>query len=188
MRLLRLESPGGRCYRLTSLREKRESKTSLIQATLDRAAEEARDLSEVELANVEALNLEIKKLDERIEQMSDIEIRNQKAADLAAKVDANIEPKKEARAGGFIVTSEALTYSERPNNDFLTDALKAQFKTDGEASARIARHQQEMAIEKRAVGTSNFAGLVVPQYLVDLYAPLARAGRPFGCLLAFLSF
>ena len=165
---------------LTSLREKRESKTSLIQATLDRAAEEARDLSEVELANVEALNLEIKKLDERIEQMSDIEIRNQKAADLAAKVDANIEPKKEARAGGFIVTSEALTYSERSSNDFLTDALKAQFKTDGEASARIARHQQEMAIEKRAVGTSNFAGLVVPQYLVDLYAPLARAGRPFA--------
>ena len=103
---------------LTSLREKRESKTSLIQATLDRAAEEARDLSEVELANVEALNLEIKKLDERIEQMSDIEIRNQKAADLAAKVDANIEPKKEARAGGFIVTSEALTYSERSSNDF----------------------------------------------------------------------
>jgi HK97 family phage major capsid protein len=165
---------------LTSLREKRESKTSLIQATLDRAAEEARDLSEVELANVEALNLEIKKLDERIEQMSDIEIRNQKAADLAAKVDANIEPKKEARAGGFIVTSEQLTYSERSSNDFLTDALKAQFKTDGEASARIARHQQEMAIEKRAVGTSNFAGLVVPQYLVDLYAPLARAGRPFA--------
>lgn len=165
---------------LASLREKRESKTSLIQATLDRAAEEARDLSEVELANVEALNLEIKKLDERIEQMSDIEIRNQKAADLAAKVDANIEPKKEARAGGFIVTSEELTYSERSGNDFLTDALKAQFKTDGDASARIARHQQEMAIEKRAVGTSNFAGLVVPQYLVDLYAPLARAGRPFA--------
>lgn len=165
---------------LSSLREKRESKTSLIQATLDRAAEEARDLSEVELANVEALNLEIKKLDERIEQMSDIEIRNQKAAELAAKVDANVEPKKEARAGGFIVTSEQLTYSERSGNDFLTDALKAQFKTDGDASARIARHQQEMAIEKRAVGTSNFAGLVVPQYLVDLYAPLARAGRPFA--------
>jgi HK97 family phage major capsid protein len=165
---------------LSSLREKRESKTSLIQATLDRAAEEARDLSEIELANVEALNLEIKKLDERIEQMSDIEIRNQKAAELAAKVDANVEPKKEARAGGFIVTSEQLTYSERSGNDFLTDALKAQFKTDGDASARIARHQQEMAIEKRAVGTSNFAGLVVPQYLVDLYAPLARAGRPFA--------
>ena len=165
---------------LSSLREKRESKTSLIQATLDRAAEEARDLTEVELANVEALNLEIKKLDERIEQMSDIEIRNQKAAELAAKVDVDAEPKKEARAGGFVVTREELTYTQRSTNDFLTDALKSYFKTDAEASDRIARHQREMAIEKRAVSTTNFAGLVVPQYLVDLYAPLARAGRPFA--------
>ena len=28
--------------------------------------------------------------------------------------------------------------------------------------------------------TSNYAGLVVPQYLTDLAAPLARAGRPFA--------
>jgi HK97 family phage major capsid protein len=165
---------------LASLREKRESKTSLIQSTLDRAAEEARDLSEIELANVEALNLEIKKLDERIEQMSDIEIRNQKAADLAAKVDANVEPKKEVRAGGFSVTREELTYSERTADKFLSDALKAQFANDYEAAERIQRHQKEMAIEKRASDSGNFAGLVVPAYLVDLYAPLARAGRPFA--------
>jgi len=165
---------------LASLREKRESKTSLIQSTLDRAAEEARDLSEIELANVEALNLEIKKLDERIEQMSDIEIRNQKAADLAAKVDANVEPKKEVRAGGFSVTREELTYSERTADKFLGDALKAQFANDYEAGERIQRHQKEMAIEKRASDSGNFEGLVVPQYLVDLYAPLARAGRPFA--------
>lgn len=165
---------------LASLREKRESKTSLIQSTLDRAAEEARDLSEIELANVEALNLEIKKLDERIEQMSDIEIRNQKAADLAAKVDANVEPKKEVRAGGFTVTREELTYSERTADKFLGDALKAQFANDYEAAERIQRHQKEMAVEKRASDSGNFAGLVVPAYLVDLYAPLARAGRPFA--------
>ena len=103
---------------LASLTEKRESKTALIQSTLDRAAEEVRDLTEVELANVEALNLEIKKLDERIEQMSDIEIRNQKAAELAAKVDAGSVPQKEVRAGGFTVTKEELTYSERGRHDF----------------------------------------------------------------------
>ena len=165
---------------LTSLREKRESKTALIQSVLDRAAEEVRDLTEVELANVEALNLEIKKLDERIEQMSDIEIRNQKAAELAAKVDAKAEPKREVRAGGAIVTREELTYSPRGDHDFLTDALKATFKTDGDAQERIARHQKEMAVEYRAADTSSFAGLVVPQYLVELYAPLARAGRPFA--------
>lgn len=165
---------------LSSLREKRESKTALIQSTLDRAAEEVRDLTEVELANVEALNLEIKKLDERIEQMSDIEIRNQKAAELAAKVDAKAEPKKEVRAGGAVITREELTYSTRGDYDFLTDALKATFKTDGDAQERISRHQREMAIEYRAADTSSFAGLVVPAYLVDLYAPLARAGRPFA--------
>ena len=121
---------------LTSLREKRESKTALIQSTLDRAAEEARDLSEIELANVEALNLEIKKLDERIEQMSDIELRNAKAAELAAKVDAKAEPKKEVRAGTFIVTKEESTYSERSDNDFLTDAIKSFYKVDSDASER----------------------------------------------------
>jgi len=37
---------------------------------------------------------------------------------------------------------------------------------------------KEESVERRDVDTSNFAGLVVPQYLVDLAAPLARAGRP----------
>ena len=37
-----------------------------------------------------------------------------------------------------------------------------------------------MNVEYRAAGTSNFGGLVVPQYLVDLYAPKLRAGRPFA--------
>ncbi|MFC5099855.1 hypothetical protein [Kibdelosporangium philippinense] len=36
------------------------------------------------------------------------------------------------------------------------------------------------AQEQRAVGTGAFAGLVVPQYLVDLFAPMATAGRPFA--------
>jgi HK97 family phage major capsid protein len=38
----------------------------------------------------------------------------------------------------------------------------------------------EERIEKRDVGTSAFAGLVVPQFLTDLAAPLARAGRPLA--------
>ena len=166
---------------LESLREKRESKTTLIESTVNRAAEEVRDLSEVELANVEALSLEIKKLDERIEQMSDIELRNAKAADLAAKVDAGKPAKTETRAGGtFKVTREELTYSERNAEGFLTDALKAQFGNDPDAQDRIQRHQREMVVEKRASSSANFDGLVVPQYLVDLYAPLSRAGRPFA--------
>ena len=49
---------------------------------------------------------------------------------------------------------------------------------DFDARERIARHQQEERIEKRDVTSTNFAGLVVPQFLTDLAAPFARAGRP----------
>ncbi len=163
---------------LESLREKRESKTSMIQTIVDRVAEESRDVSEVELANIEALNLEVKKLDERIEQISDIELRNAKAAELAAKVDANM-PATEKRES-IKVISEPVTYSQRSEYSFLSDAVKAHFNTDVDAADRIRRHQQEMNVEYRAAGTSNFGGLVVPQYLVDLYAPKLRAGRPFA--------
>lgn len=162
---------------LVSLREKRESKTSLIENIVERAATEGRDVTEVELANVEALNVEIKKLDERIEQISDIELRNAKAADLAAKVDSNVKTENRSASPAYVV-SESLTYTERSGHSFLGDAFSAQFMNNSEAAERIARHQREMKIEKRAVSTSNFAGLVVPAYLVDLYAPLARAGRP----------
>ena len=163
---------------LDGLREKRETKTSMIQTIVDRAADETRDVTEVELANIEALNLEVKKLDERIEQISDMELRNAKAADLAAKVDST-KPASEKREA-IKVVSEPTTYSQRSEYSFLADAVKAHFNTDVDAADRIRRHQQEMNVEYRAAGTSNFGGLVVPQYLVDLYAPKLRAGRPFA--------
>ena len=163
---------------LDGLREKRETKTSMIQTIVDRAAEETRDVTEVELANIEALNLEVKKLDERIEQMSDMELRNAKAADLAAKVDSS-KPASEKREA-IKVVSEPVTYHQRSENSFLSDAVKAHFNTDVAASDRIRRHQQEMNVEYRATSTGDFGGLVVPQYLVDLYAPKLRAGRPFA--------
>ena len=163
---------------LDGLREKRETKTSMIQTIVDRAAEETRDVTEVELANIEALNLEVKKLDERIEQISDMELRNAKAADLAAKVDSS-KPASEKREA-IKVVSEPVTYHQRSENSFLSDAVKAHFNTDVAASDRIRRHQQEMNVEYRATSTGDFGGLVVPQYLVDLYAPKLRAGRPFA--------
>ena len=39
---------------------------------------------------------------------------------------------------------------------------------------------REEEIERRDVGTAQFEGLVIPQYLIDLAAPLARAGRTFA--------
>lgn len=84
------------------------------------------------------------------------------------------------------VGAEERTY--RPDQDrrgagFQQDVLGA-FLGDYEAQARLTRHMQEERTERgqqlRAVGTGAFAGLVIPQYLTDMYAPLARTNRPFA--------
>jgi HK97 family phage major capsid protein len=160
---------------LSNLQDNRQAKTGLIDATLTRAADETRDITEIELANIQALKLEIEKLDERIEQISDLEIRKAKAAELAASVDGSTVEHRSAAPARVI--SEEATYHERSTNNFLADAMAAEFGGSYEARERIGRYQRE-TLEKRDSGTSNFAGLVVPQYLVDSFAGLRRAGRP----------
>jgi HK97 family phage major capsid protein len=159
---------------LSKLQENRTSKTDLIDATLTRAVTEDRDISEIELANIQALKLEVEKLDERINQIAEIELRNSANAEIAAKVDSQVETRN---IGGARVTSEEATYHNRSKNDFLADAIAAEFGGSYEARDRIARYQREV-LDTRDSGTSNFAGLVVPQYLVDSFATLRRAGRP----------
>lgn len=77
----------------------------------------------------------------------------------------------------------------RPDQDrrgamFERDVASA-FLGDYEAQSRLQRHMQEERTERgdqlqRAAGTGAFAGLVVPQYLTDMYAPAAAARRPFA--------
>ena len=162
---------------LARLHEQRSQKADLIDATLNRAAEENRDISEVEAANVGALAKEIEKLDERISQVTDIEVRKDAAADMAKKVEGSKVEKRDASPAR--VTREERTYRPEGDYSFIRDAFAAQVLGDYEAQSRIARHQQEERIEKRDVTSANFAGLVVPQFLTELAAPFARAGRPF---------
>jgi HK97 family phage major capsid protein len=80
--------------------------------------------------------------------------------------------------------------TDRKGVNFLRDVARQALFGDAAASFRLANHMQEMRVdyaekgyEVRATqssGTGNFAGLVVPQYLTDMYAPLARAMRPFA--------
>jgi hypothetical protein len=87
------------------------------------------------------------------------------------------------------VGQEERTY--RPDYDpsgtgFIRDISHQFLFGDVQSSTRLARHMQEERVERagliqeRAVGTGAFAGLTVPQYLTDLYAPNAAALRPFA--------
>lgn len=118
----------------------------------------------------------------REEEIAQLQARTTPAATRAPAYD------QVARVG-----QEERTY--RPDEDrrgahFERDVAAA-FLGDYEAQGRLARHMQEERVERgdqlradgqqqRAVGTGAFTGLVVPQYLTDMYAPAAVARRPFA--------
>lgn len=71
---------------------------------------------------------------------------------------------------------------------FLKDVTRMYLFRDIDAEQRLSRHMAEERVERgqyleRAAGdagTGAFAGLTVPQYLTEMYAPKARALRPFA--------
>jgi HK97 family phage major capsid protein len=156
--------------------ERRDAVKAELDAVLEAVAVENRtDLTEDESAKVDTLVEESRSLDSKIEKLTAQAAADAKAAEARASVAEVAMPK----VGGAKVTREARTYSaDNTDVSFVKDAFTAKFSNDYAASERLARHTREEEIERRSVGTGNFAGLVIPQYLVDLAAPFARAGRP----------
>ena len=105
-----------------------------------------------------------------------------------AQLESRAAATAEARAFDEVarVTREERTYNpdaDRRGVSFIHDVVARTFG-DMDAATRLSRHQSEertergSVLEARAIGTSALGALVVPQYMVDLVAPVARAGRP----------
>jgi len=161
---------------LDKLIERRESVKAEMDAVLEAVAAENRtDLTNDESAKVDALVEESRSLDSKIEKFKAQADADAKVAEVRAAVADVAMPKSTATTK---IVNEPRTYTPESGNSFIADAFNAQYRNDYAASERLARHTREESIERRDVGTANFAGLVIPQYLVDLAAPFARAGRP----------
>lgn len=85
---------------------------------------------------------------------------------------------------GFDQRTGQLRPGVKAGGDFERDVAAA-FLGDWTAQERLNRHMAEERVERaqyftRAAGTGAFAGLTVPQYLTDLYAPAVAAMRPFA--------
>lgn len=86
------------------------------------------------------------------------------------------------------VGQEERTYHKgntRGGGLFVRDVTRQFLYRDLEAENRLSRHMQEERVERgqyleRAAGTGAFAGLTVPQYLTDMYAPAVANMRPFA--------
>lgn len=153
-----------------TLIEKRDAALAKADAIVELAQTEERELTTQEDADIQSALDEIRSLDEQIATHSELEKRSAEAAELRKEKGFDASPAR--------VISEARTYSVQAEASFVADAFAAQFNNDFAAKERLARHMNEERVERRDVTSANFAGLVVPQYLTDLAAPYARAGRP----------
>lgn len=115
--------------------------------------------------------------------------RRAEASAAAAVEHSETGTEERTRETAAVVTREERTYtaekSARGETSFFSDAYRMMRNNDFTARERLERHAREIAVEgesvsKRATTTSSFAGLVVPQYLVDQAALIAKAGRPIA--------
>ena len=155
----------------TTLIEKRDAALAKAESIVSAATADARELTVEEDAEITASLADVRSLDEQIEKHTELEKRSAEAAELRK------EKKFDVAVGGTVVKSEARTYSPQAGSSFIADAFAAQFNNDYSAQQRLARHMNEEKIERRDVTSANFAGLIVPQFLTELAAPFARAGR-----------
>lgn len=131
---------------------------------------------------------------------SDLTARQAEVATLRAEAerDAEVERLQAVSTPTSIATSRAYdevarvgrekrTYTKETDHrgaGFMRDFAAAHMG-DYEARDRLARHMREERVERseyfqRDVGSGAFAGLTIPQYLVEMFAPVARAGRPLA--------
>jgi len=154
-----------------TLTEKRNALLAKAEAITELAQTEARELSSDEDTEIAVALDEVRSLDEQIKRHAELEQRSLEAKEIRKETGIEL--------GVAVVKSEPRTYTERSGESFVRDAYNAQFNNDFNAKERLARHMKEEAVERRDVTSANFAGLVVPQFLTELAAPFARAGRPF---------
>lgn len=171
----------------------RKTHTDALEDIRSMCVKENRDPSDDESAKITEARAAADEIDKQVTALRAKveEFEREKAADAeAAKLAEQRTPgaTRPAYDRAARVGMEERTY--RPDHDrtggqFLRDVGAAFKFGDPGAQQRLARHMSEEVVERaqymeRAVGTGAFAGLTVPQYLTDLYAPYARAARPFA--------
>jgi hypothetical protein len=156
----------------------RDGRNNLTDEETERV-EVLRDQLEAEKANEKGIKA---KLANALEIQAE-EVERERAQ----KETARTEVRRPSYDNVARVGSEERTYradTDPHGTSFSMDVLRGAIG-DIEATSRLQRHMAEERVERsqyltRAVGTGAFAGLTVPQYLTDLYAPPAAALRPFA--------
>jgi HK97 family phage major capsid protein len=172
----------------------RKVHTDRIEEVRSMLLADNRDPSDAEAAEVRTCREAAYALDPQIAELKDneAELRAERGRDEAAEqlarefAPAATRPAYDETAR---IGQEPRTYSRqtaREGKSWISDAYNATERNVTAARERLERHAREVEVEgemtKRAVNTGAVAGLIPPQYLLDMAAPVLRAGRPFANL------
>lgn len=174
--------------KLTAMRGALDTDATITVETID-AEIKARATVDVD---IEAVRGEITGLEAEIAREAEIVELSKRttpgapkpAYDKVARVGSEERTYAIHKERGFDQSTGKLRAGVKAGAEFERD-MAAAFFGDYSAQERLARHQAEERVERaeyfeRAAGTGAFAGLTVPQYLTDLYAPAVAAMRPFA--------
>lgn len=171
-----------------SLQEERDGFQADLDGIVESAESEKRSaLNDEELSKFDELRAsiaskdeEIRKMDERIADAEEREARASKEAE-SRKEHGQTGAQSEARAAGR-VTSEPTTYRKGGSHSYFRDlAMVGLGRGDIRGAAdRLQRNNQEVAVESRALSTTDGAGgeFVPPLWMINDYVELARTARP----------
>ena len=159
---------------MKKLIEAREAKVAELDGLVAELDEmEAGEEFDGKFARSNELHAEIKDMNEKIEEAR--EAAETLKAVKESRNELGVEDKDLGDSEAVVEVNEPDMYRQGGDHSFIADAWSSR-QGDYKAQERLNKHQDH---EARDVGTGAFTGLVVPQYLVDEYAPIARAGSAF---------
>ena len=134
-----------------------------------------------------SVDAEIKALDEKRSGLEAELVQDQAVARLQSTVGGTTPAPANQREQRVDSVNERRTYSREADPkgvSFMRD-VASDFLGNRDARERLSRHMTEEFAERgdqltRGVTTGSAPGLVVPQYLVDMYASKGRPGRKFA--------
>lgn len=171
---------------LKGLREQYDGLKQTIEGMQTRAVEAQRDLTEDELRSIKEQGDKAKALFTQIEDLTEIETRNAKVAEMQAQVLAARngtdgagkpgEQGEQLRKVGGVSTKDRdpghyRSAKEGGENSFFSDMYRSRVNGDEDAAKRLVEHN-------RALSTgSHGPGIVPPKWLTEEFEKLARQGR-----------
>ena len=159
---------------MKKLIEAREAKVAELDGLVAELDEmEAGEEFDSKFTRSNELHAEIKDMNEKIEEAR--EAAETLKAVKESRNELGVEDKDLGDSEAVVEVNEPDMYRKGGDHSFIADAWSSR-QGDYKAQERLNKHQD---FEARDVGTGAFTGLVVPQYLVDEYAPIARAGSAF---------